>query len=93
MAEKPDDRSPPLAKAVFWLSQITTVVLEMVLPGVGGAWLDKRWGTGFLSLAGLAFGLALGLWHLVNLNKLRPPQASGDSRSDSNRQPHGEGRE
>ena len=48
-----------------WVSRITTVALEMVLPGVAGQWLDRRWGTNFLGLAGFALGLAVGVWHLL----------------------------
>ena len=54
-----------MALANVWLSRITTVVLEMLLPGLAGHWLDQRWGTNFLILVGLVFGLTLGIWHLL----------------------------
>jgi len=65
----PDDDPPPMAIAMQWVSRITTVVLEMVLPGLAGQWLDDRWGTGFLALAGFAFGLTLGIWHLLIMTR------------------------
>jgi hypothetical protein len=54
-----------------WVSQITTVVAEMVVPGLAGQWLDKRWGTGFLTLLGFALGLSLGIWHLIAMTRPR----------------------
>ena len=53
--------------AMEWVTKITTVALEMVVPGVIGTWLDRRWGTKFLALIGFAVGLAGGLWHLLAL--------------------------
>ena len=53
--------------ALEWVSKITTVALEMVLPAIVGNWLDKRWGTKFLALMGIALGVSLGIWHLLVL--------------------------
>lgn len=63
----PDDPDPPHAMAIAmeWVSRITVVGLEMVLPGVAGQWLDQRYGTSFLALLGFAIGLTLALWHLI----------------------------
>ena len=58
---------PPWAEAMTWVSRIMTVGLEMTVPGVLGHWLDQRWGTSFLALTGFAFGLAVGLWHLLRM--------------------------
>jgi hypothetical protein len=52
-----------------WVSRITTVALEMVLPGLAGTWLDDRWGTGFLGLLGFALGVTLGIWHLLQMTR------------------------
>ncbi len=57
----------PLALAAEWVSRITTVSLEMVLPGLAGQWLDRRWGTGYLGLVGFAIGLTGGMWHLLRM--------------------------
>jgi len=65
--DTPDERSS-LAQAAAWTSRITTISAEMVIPGIGGYWLDLRWGTKpvFL-LVGVFLGLALGMWHLLKL--------------------------
>jgi len=54
-----------------WVSQITTVVAEMVLPGLAGQWLDQRWGTEFIGLLGFALGLTVGIWHLLAMTRAR----------------------
>lgn len=66
MVDSPPGR-PPLAIAVEWVAKITTVALEMVIPGVIGQWLDNRWGTQFLGFVGFALGLVVGMWHLLVL--------------------------
>ena len=47
-----------------WVTKITTVGLEMVLPAVGGAYLDKRLNTKYWALIGLdlAWCLAFGTY-------------------------------
>lgn len=64
-----DQRPPvhPLAAAADWVAKITTVALEMVLPTVGGAYLDRHWGTRYGALLGLILGVSVGLWHLLQL--------------------------
>jgi len=71
-----------LSRGLQWVSMITTVALEMVLPAVGGIWLDRQLGTRFLGLLGLALGIPLGLWHLVRMTQPRPRPDS-----DANRTP------
>lgn len=71
-----------------WVSQIMTVVFEMVLPGLAGQWLDKRWGTKFLVFVGFGLGLTTGIWHLIRMTKPRDPgrndtRPAGDSESES----------
>ena len=58
-----------MAVAMEWVSRITTISLEMVLPGIAGQWLDQKWGTSFLALAGFALGLTTGIWHLLAISK------------------------
>lgn len=65
MAEQ--DERPPLVVALEWVSKITAVALEMVVPGVIGTWLDQRWKTSFLALVGFGIGLSVGIWHLLIL--------------------------
>lgn len=67
VTEPTDDRSP-MAQAIAWSSRITTVSLEMVLPGVAGYWIDQKLGTVMLFLVlGVIFGMVAGLIHLVRL--------------------------
>ncbi len=58
-----------LAQGIQWVSKITTVGLEMVVPVIIGSWLDQRFGTQFLTLLGIALGVPLGLWHLLKMTK------------------------
>jgi hypothetical protein len=66
-----------MAEGMNWVSKITTVALEMVLPGLTGLWLDIELGTRFLSLAGFALGVPLGLWHLIAMTKSNGTSRSG----------------
>ncbi len=54
-----------MALAVEWVSKITVVALEMVLPGLAGHWLDGRLRTKFLAMTGFAIGIVCGMWHLL----------------------------
>ncbi len=79
-----DNERQPIAVAMGWVSKITTVALEMVLPGIGGQWLDERWGTNFLALLGFALGLTVGLMHLIQMTKRFGPQgAKTSSKTDA----------
>jgi len=60
-----------------WVSKITTVALEMVLPGIGGRYLDQRFGTQHWALVGLVVGFSVGMWHLLQMTKVKP-RAGGD---------------
>lgn len=81
MNNSPDRRSP-LTLAMEWVSRITTISLEMVLPGLLGAWVDQRWNTlpVFLVL-GVILGMTTGILHLVRLT------ASADRPDGSERKP------
>lgn len=73
----PPDGRHPMALAIEWVAKITTVGLEMVIPGIFGQWLDQRWGTQFLGLAGFALGVTVGIWHLLRMSpkaKTRRPR-------------------
>ena len=58
-----------MAEGMNWVSKITTVALEMVLPGLAGLWLDNQLGTRFFTLLGFALGVPLGMWHLIAMTK------------------------
>jgi hypothetical protein len=80
--------SHPLALAFEWVSKITTVALEMVLPGILGQWLDQRWGTQFLGFAGFALGMTVGMWHLLRMVSRTPVRRPpGDDRHDTSGKP------
>jgi hypothetical protein len=55
----------PVARAYHWVSIVTTAVAFMVLPGLGGQWLDGQWGTRFLALLGFSLGLVGGVGYLL----------------------------
>jgi hypothetical protein len=61
-----------MATAMNWVTKITTVTLEMILPGLVGWWLDDRFGTRFLALLGFAVGVPLGIRHLIATTKSKP---------------------
>ena len=76
----PDARHP-MALALEWVSKITTVVLEMVLPGLAGWWLDSRLGTrSLLTISGFALGFVAGITHLLVMTR-RKGKRSGEHNS------------
>lgn len=70
-----------MAVAMEWVSRITTVALEMVLPGIGGQWLDARWGTSVVGPLGFVFGFTVGMWHLLRMTKPTPRNAPSHNTS------------
>lgn len=57
-----------MAKAMDWASRIIAISLEMVLPGVGGHWLDGKAGTSPLFLLlGFALGALLAGMQLMRM--------------------------
>ena len=66
MAAPPEDKRPPMAVAMEWVSRITTVALTMVLPAGGGYWIDQRLGTApWLLILGAGGGLVFGMMQLL----------------------------
>ena len=66
MAEGADH---PMAIAMQWVARVFAATLMMILPGLGGQWLDRRWGTGFLGLAGFVLGLIGGVAYLITVTR------------------------
>jgi hypothetical protein len=58
--------------AFEWVGRILAVVVEMIVPGLVGRYLDDRWGPGFLALIGFGGGLCLGIWHLIVMTRPKP---------------------
>ena len=68
-----------------WVSQITTVSLEMALPALLGNWLDSRWQTEpWLVVVGGALGFTLGMRHLLQMVKV---DADSQKFHDQNKKP------
>ena len=74
MAELPPDRSP-VAIALEWSVTIMTIAAQMVLPGLGGYWLDKQLGTrAVFLLLGFACGGLLAALSLARIAQARTPR-------------------
>jgi hypothetical protein len=61
-----------LGDAMQWATKVTTAALEMAVPGALGYWLDRQFGTSFLAVLGLVFGVPLGVWHLIVMTRANP---------------------
>ena len=79
---RPPDRIHPVAAASQWVSRIIAVSVEMVAPGIGGHWLDRKLGTGFLALIGFAIGITLGMLHLLVMTGSFRPRKTKDQETD-----------
>ena len=62
----------PIGAAFEWVGRILVVVLEMIVPGLAGQYLDGRLGTSFLTLLGFGGGLCLGIYHLLVMTRAKP---------------------
>ena len=84
-ADQLADFSSQLAQALP-LYLITMVALEMVLPALGGYWLDKRNGTSYWATIGVVVGLVAGMWHLLLMTRAfdsgNRPKRTGDKSSN-----------
>ncbi len=80
----PEDKPSPAAEALEWVSRIFAVSLMMFLPGLGGQWLDKQFGTSFLTLVGFVFGLTVGVWYLLTLTRAAEKRRLEEEESTSN---------
>lgn len=55
----------PMAHALEWVGRIMAISALMVVPGIAGQWIDKRFGTEFLGLAGFVLGIVSGMAALI----------------------------
>lgn len=86
---------PPIAEALAWVSRITSVGLLMVLPILGGRWMDERWQTRFGSQVGLVLGLTLGLlqlWGIAREGRSKRPPPGGGRQTNRSASESGSGR-
>ena len=90
MKPPPTDERSPAVVAYVWASRLTTVSLEMVLPGLGGYWLDHRFKTvPLFTVLGFACGLALGLWHLLKMTSASTNKADNSDESHTDKRNSG----
>lgn len=81
MVKSSQDR-PPLAVAMQWVSQITTVSLEMSLPALLGYWLDSKWQTEpWLVVVGGVLGFVVGIRHLLQMVKMSESSQKSQDRT------------
>ena len=66
----------PLAVAMQWVGRVFAVALLMVVPGIGGQWLDRRLGIRWGGLGGVAIGGTGGGWDLLAVT---PPRSCADN--------------
>jgi F0F1-type ATP synthase assembly protein I len=67
---KSSDDRPPFVVAMEWTSRLTTIALEMALPGLAGYGLDRWLGSDpILLILGVFVGFAIGMQQLLRLAK------------------------
>ncbi len=76
-----DGRSP-MARGMEMVARVMAAAMMMVLPGLGGQWLDRQLGTNWLVLVGFVFGISVSIYYLIVIT--RPPMNSGDQGSNQN---------
>lgn len=59
--------------AFAWIGRIFATMLFMVGPAAAGLWLDRQFGTKFLSAIGVMLGMALGITALLILVNVKRP--------------------
>ena len=58
-----------MARGMEMVARVMAAALMMVLPGLGGQWLDRQLGTGWLALLGFAFGISVSIYYLIVVTK------------------------
>lgn len=68
MPSQPPDRRPPMAKAMQWVSEISTGGFLLALPALGGWWVDGKLNSGpWCLIAGGAVGLVMSFLHILRV--------------------------
>jgi F0F1-type ATP synthase assembly protein I len=59
-----------MAEAMKWVSVVTTVVGMMIVPALGGFWIDNLLGSkGVFTILGVVFGFVGGMYGLLHMVK------------------------
>lgn len=78
-----DDRWP-VAKAYQRATQVVGIAIGMVLPGLCGYWIDRRFGTlPVVTILGFGMGLGYGIFELVRLSKYPEGENDDEERADN----------
>ncbi|MAQ89368.1 MAG: hypothetical protein CMM03_05890 [Rhodopirellula sp.] len=81
--EKPEYPKRPkrsaMSEAYDVLSRVITCVVIMVLPGIGGAYLDTHYETSYMMVIGWILGPPLGLWQLIKVADSASREHSNES--------------
>ena len=68
MSSQPPDQRPPLAIAMQWVSEITAGGMMLVLPSLGGWWLDGQLKSSpWCLIAGGLLGLIASFLHTLRI--------------------------
>jgi len=68
--QKINDNRSPIMVGYMWATNVTSAAVEMVIPIVGGVWLDNKFQTKPLFiLIGLFLGMTIMLLHLLKFAK------------------------
>ena len=73
----------PVGDAMGWVARIIAAGLIMVLPGLGGNWVDQRLGTHFVALLGFAVGIAWSLVYLLAITRTTTPNPTTRSKPEA----------
>lgn len=66
----------PIGAAMDWVAKIVAAALMMVLPGLGGQWLDEKLDTRVFTLPGFLLGLVGGIWYLLAITSKKRSASS-----------------
>ena len=79
------NRPPSAAEANAWFGRAISMVVIMVLPIIAGKWLDDKFGTKFIALLGIVFGVGTGLAYIILITSSLKNRGEGsDSKSNLN---------
>ncbi len=74
------------ADASAWIGRIFAIMFFMIAPGLAGVWMDRYFGTKFISGIGFIIGMVLGIGVLLALVNVKRPSLE-DEMADALRDP------